>query len=94
MIHPVGYRVLVKELEKKNQSESGLILAPTAEAVEKFGEVVDCGEGKLLADGTIKEFAITAGDKIMFTQRGAFEFSYRGEKFFLIDGDYILAIVD
>lgn len=95
-IEPLGSRVLVKpftkeELQTKNSF--GIIL-PEKDSKEKSeqGMVVAVGRGDYV-DGKLVPMTVKVGDKVAFSKYGYEEVSVRGEDYFLIKEDSILAII-
>jgi chaperonin GroES len=95
-IQPLGSRVLVKpftkeELQTKNSF--GIIL-PEKDSKEKSeqGMVVAVGKGDYV-DGKLVPMTVKVGDKVAFSKYGYEEISMKGEDYFLIKEDSILAII-
>lgn len=95
-IEPLGSRVLVKpytkeELQSKNSF--GIIL-PEKDSKEKSeqGMVVAVGRGDYV-DGKLVPMTVKIGDKVAFSKYGYEEISVKGEEYFLIKEDSILAII-
>lgn len=95
-ITPLGSRVLVKpytkeELQTKNSF--GIIL-PEKDSKEKSeqGMVVAVGRGEYV-DGKLVPMSVKVGDKVAFAKYGYEEINVKGEDFYLIKEDSILAIL-
>lgn len=87
-IQPVGARLLVKELEAKNQTKSGILLAPKEGKKTQMAEVLAVGVGT-----EKKPLYAKVGDKIVFNQYVGTEVESDDQKVRLIDADDVLAIV-
>lgn len=95
-VMPLGSRVLIKpytkeELQTKNNF--GLIL-PDSDKKEKSeqGMVVAVGKGEYV-DGKFLPVSVKVGDKVAFSKYGYEEISVKGEEYFLIKEDSILAVI-
>jgi chaperonin GroES len=95
-IQPLGSRVLIKpftkeELQTKNSF--GIIL-PEKDSKEKSeqGMVVAVGKGDYV-DGKLVPMTVKVGDKVAFSKYGYEEISMKGEDYFLIKEDSILAVL-
>ena len=50
-LKPLGDRVLVKAVEKKDEIRSGIIIPETAKEKPQEGEIIAVGKGKVTEDG-------------------------------------------
>ena len=96
-IIPLADRVLVRpltdtELEKK--TDFGIIIPDTIdeEKVKDQGIVVAVGEGKY-DDGKLNPMTVKVGDKVMFSKYGFDEIKLKGEDYFILKEENILAII-
>jgi chaperonin GroES len=92
-IQPLGNRVLVKPDEVEEKTTGGLVLPPSASEDQKpeTGTVVKLGKGKV--DGKEVSFEISVGDRIYFKKYSPDEILIDGDKYLLLDGEDILAII-
>jgi len=65
-LRPLGDRVLVKAIEKKDEVRSGLIIPDTAKEKPQEGEIIAAGKGKIGDDGKLIPMDVKAGDKILY----------------------------
>ena len=65
MLRVLGDRILVKELESDDKTDSGLYLPGGKQDGINEGEVVSLGAGKL-KEGKTHEFTVKKGDKVLF----------------------------
>ena len=63
-LKPLGDRVLVKAVEKKDEIRSGIIIPETAKEKPQEGEIIAVGKGKIGDDGKLIPMDVKAGDKI------------------------------
>jgi chaperonin GroES len=92
-IQPLGNRVLVKPDEVEEKTTGGLVLPPSASEDQKpeTGTVVKLGKGKV--DGKEVSFEVSVGDRIYFKKYSPDEILIDGDKYLLLDGEDILAII-
>ncbi|MEA2112925.1 MAG: co-chaperone GroES [Patescibacteria group bacterium] len=97
LIIPLADRVLVrpltdKELEKK--SNFGIIIPESIDEdkVRDQGVVMAVGEGKY-DDGKLNPMTVKVGDKVVFSRYGFDEIKLKGEEYFILKEENILAII-
>ena len=92
-IQPLGNRVLVKPDEVEEKTSGGLVLPPSASEDQKpeTGTVVKLGKGKV--DGKEVSFEGSVGDRIYFKKYSPDEILIDGDKYLLLDGEDIVAII-
>lgn len=90
-VKPIGFRVLVKALDTGSEKVlgSGLIIPDDGKESKGRGTVVSLGTytGK-------KEWPISVGQVVMFKKYSPEEVEVEGEKYFVVDVDDILAVVE
>ena len=91
-IKPLGDRVLVKQVEEKEQVKGGIIIPDAAKEKSQEAEVVALGTGRL-EDGKRAEFEVKVGDKVLIAKYGGTEVKMGDEKYTLLREDDILAIL-
>lgn len=88
-LQPLGKRVLVRPLEVEEKTESGLIIPDTADKEKPSqGTVVKLGNTRKDFKFLVKE-----GDVVFFKKYSPDEIEMKGEKYYLIEEEDILAIV-
>jgi chaperonin GroES len=92
-IRPLQDRVLVKRQKQQEVSTGGILIPTTAQEKPSEGEVLAVGPGKVLADGTLREPEVKAGDVVMFGKYSGTEITVDDEAYVLMREDDILAIV-
>ena len=65
-LKPLGDRVLVKPVEKKDEMRGGLIIPDTAKEKPQEGEIIAAGKGKIAEDGKLIPMDVKAGDRILY----------------------------
>lgn len=92
-IQPLGDRVLVKQVEEKEQIKGGIIIPDAAKEKSQEAEVVALGTGKTDENGKKTAFEVKVGDKVLIAKYGGTEVKAGDEKFTLLREDDILAIL-
>jgi len=92
-IKPLGDRVLVKPLEPKEVKKGGIIIPDTAKEKPQEGKVVEVGRGKMLEDGKVIPLEVKKGDKVLYKEYGGTEIKIEAEKYLILEGEDILAII-
>ena len=93
-IKPLGDRVLVKVLEAKQKTESGIYLPDSAKEKPQEAEVVAVGQGKVLESGKVQAPEVKVKDKVLFGKYSGTQVTTKeGEEFLILREDDILAII-
>lgn len=93
-IRPLYDRVLVKRLENEQMTAGGIIIPDTAQEKTQLGAVIATGEGKLMADGSIRPLQIKSGDKILFGKYSGTEVNLGNEDFLVLREDELLGVIE
>ncbi len=93
MIKPLHDRVLIKRSESEAKSAGGIIIPDSAQEKTQIGSVVAVGDGKVLADGTVRALKVKAGDRVIFGKYAGSEFSFDGEDYMILKEEELLGIV-
>ena len=93
MIKPLGDRVLIKRSESEAKSAGGIIIPDSAQEKTQMGSVVAVGDGKVLADGTVRALKVKAGDRVIFGKYAGSEFSFEGQDYLILKEEELLGIV-
>ncbi len=93
-IKPLGKKVLVKPDKVEEKTAGGLVLPPSSTEGEKpeTGVVIKLGEGTV--KGKKVTFDVKVGDRIYFKKYSPDEIEVDSEKYFILDSDDILAILE
>jgi chaperonin GroES len=92
-LKPLGDRVLVRALEKKDEIRGGLIIPDTAKEKPQEGEIIAAGKGKIAEDGKLVPMDVKAGDKILYGKYSGTEVKIDGVEYLIMHQDDILGIV-
>jgi len=93
-LKPLGDRVLVKALEKKDEIRSGIIIPDTAKEKPQEGEVVAVGKGKLTEEGKLIPMDVKAGDRILYGKYSGTEVKIEGQEYLIMHQEDILGLVE
>ncbi len=89
----LGDRVLVKPLEPKEVKKGGIIIPDTAKEKSQEGKVIEVGRGKMLEDGKVVPLEVKKGDRVLYKEYGGTEIKIEAEKYLILEGEDILAIL-
>ena len=93
-LKPLGDRVLVKALEKKDEIRSGIIIPDTAKEKPQEGEIIAVGKGKLTEEGKLIPMDVKAGDKILYGKYSGTEVKIEGQEYLIMHQEDILGLVE
>ena len=92
-ITPLGTRVLVKRVtDDTEKSEGGIFLPDSAKEKPQEAEVLAVGTGKN-DEGTIIEFSVKVGDKVLISKYGGTEVKLNGDECLILSESDILGIL-
>ncbi|HOV29644.1 MAG TPA: co-chaperone GroES [Candidatus Dojkabacteria bacterium] len=93
-IKPLGKKVLVKPDKLEEKTAGGLVLPPSSTEGEKpeTGVIIKLGEGTI--KGKKITFDVKVGDRVYFKKYSPDEIEVDSEKYFILDSDDILAILE
>ena len=93
-IKPLGDRVVIKQLASEETTKSGIVLPDTAKEKPQEGEVIACGPGRMLDNGTIAPMPVKPGDIVLFAQYAGTELKRDGETYMILNAERdLLAIM-
>src|SRR5437762_9345396 len=92
-IRPLGDRVLVKAIERAEQTKSGLFLPDTAQEKPQEALVLAIGNGKLLDNGTRVPIDLKPGDKVLYSKYAGTEIKQDDEEYLILRESDILAVI-
>lgn len=88
-IKPIGARVVIKQVEAEKKTQSGIILAGTAEEKPQYAEVVAVGPGT-----EEEKMQIEEGEKVIFSQYAGTPVKYNGVEYIIINQRDVLAVIE
>ncbi|HEX9988902.1 MAG TPA: co-chaperone GroES [Chloroflexia bacterium] len=92
-IRPLGDRVVVKAVDREEQTKSGIYLPDTAKEKPQEAIVVAVGPGKLQDNGTRVPIDLNEGDKILFSKYSGTEIKQGAEEYLILRESDILAVI-
>ncbi|MFM7203537.1 MAG: co-chaperone GroES [Myxococcota bacterium] len=90
---PLHDRILVKRVEAEERSKGGLFLPESAKEKPMQALVVAAGEGRRLADGTIRPLDVKVGDRCLFGKYSGDEIKVDGEEYLILREEDVLAVL-
>ena len=89
---PLGDRVVLKQLEAEETTNSGIVLPGQAQEKPQQAEVIAVGPGGVV-DGKEVKMEVTVGDKVIYSKYSGTEVKLDGEEYIIVKQSDILAIV-
>jgi chaperonin GroES len=93
-LRPLGDRVLIKPVEKKDEVRGGLIIPDTAKEKPQEGEVIAAGKGKTGDDGKLIPMDVKVGDRILYGKYSGTEVKIEGQEYLIMHQDDILGVIE
>ena len=93
-LRPLGDRVIVRPIEDKGVTASGIIIPDTAKEKPEQGEVMAIGPGKLLESGSRAPISVKVGDKVMFKKYSPDEVKIDGVEYFVLRDEDLMAVIE
>ena len=93
-IRPLHDRVIVRRVEEKKTTASGLIIPDSSTEKPSKGEIVAAGKGKVHAQGDLIPLDVKVGDTVMFGQYSGSEITVGEETLLVMSEDEIVAIIE
>ncbi|MDD2573401.1 MAG: co-chaperone GroES [Bacillota bacterium] len=92
-IKPLGDRIVVKVLEKKETTKSGIVLPEAAKEKPQEGEVLAVGSGELI-EGKRVPLEVKVGDKVIYSKYAGTEIKMDDEEYLILRQSDVLAIIE
>ena len=93
-IRPLHDRVIVRRVEEKKTTASGLIIPDSSTEKPSRGEVVAVGNGRISVEGKVIPLDVKVGDTVMFGQYSGAEITVSDEKLLVMSEDEIVAVIE
>ena len=94
-VKPLEDRILVRPLEAKDMTASGIYLPESAKDKPREGEIIATGKGILNREsGEYLPFSVKAGDKVIFTSYAGTEIKIDNAEYLIMTEDDILGIIE
>ena len=92
-IRPLGDRVVVKAVEREEQTKSGIYLPDTAQEKPQEAIVIAVGPGKLNDNGTRVPLEVKEGDRVLYSKYAGTEVKQAAEEYLILRESDILAVI-
>ena len=92
-VKPLGDRVVLKQAEVEETTQSGIILTGNSKEKPQYSEVVAVGTGKV-EDGKTIPMNVEVGQKVIYSKYAGTEVKVDGEELKIVRQSDILAIVE
>lgn len=93
-IRPLHDRVLIRRINEEEKTKGGIIIPDTAKEKPMEGEIVACGNGKILEDGKVRPLQVKKGDRVLFAKYAGTEVKINGQEHLILGEEEILGIVE
>ena len=93
-IRPLHDRVVVRRQEEEKTTPGGILLPDSASEKPAEGEVIACGNGKILESGEVRPLDVKPGDKVLFGKYSGSEVKVGDEELLVMREDDILCIIE
>ena len=91
-IRPLKNRIVVKPIEREEQTAGGIFLPDTAKEKPQTGEIVAVGPGEYVeATGKIVPSALEVGEKVFYGKYAGTDVTVEGNEFKILDVKDVLA---
>lgn len=93
LIKPLFDRIVIKPLDKKETTSTGIIIPTASQEKPEMATVIAVGPGNTY-DGKKVDMEVKVGDKILYSKYSATEFNVDNETIYILKQDSVLAIVE
>ncbi|MBV1961470.1 MAG: co-chaperone GroES [Immundisolibacteraceae bacterium] len=93
-IRPLHDRVVVRRQEEEKTTPGGILLPDSASEKPAEGEVIACGNGKILDNGEIRPLDVKPGDKVLFGKYSGSDVKVGDDELLVMREDDILCIIE
>ena len=90
---PLGDKIVLKQLEAEETTNSGIVLTGQAKEKPQEAEVIAVGPGGNI-DGKEVVMQVKAGDKVIYSKYAGTDVNLDGEEYIIVKQNDILAIVE
>ncbi len=90
-LQPLADRVVVRPIEREEQTKTGIYLPDTAKEKPQEGKVVAVGPGRKSEDGKVIAMDVKVGDIVIYAKYGGTEIKVDDEDLMILRESDILA---
>ena len=91
---PLGDRVVVRAVEREEQTKSGIYLPDTVQEKPQEAVVVAVGNGKLLDNGTRIPIDLKVGDRVLYSKYAGTEVKQLDQEYLILRESDILGVIE
>ena len=91
-VRPLYDRLLVRRLEEKETTTSGIVIPDSAKEKPQSGEVLAVGSGMTLENGKRIAPDVKPGDRILFGKFAGTDLKIDGDEVLIVREDEVLAV--
>ena len=92
-IKPLFDRIVIKKVEEKATTFSGIVLPDSAKEKPQMAEIIAVGPGGMI-DGKEIVMQVKVGDKILYSKYAGSDFKIDGEELTVLRQSDVLAVVE
>ena len=92
-IKPLGDRVLVEQVEEKEQVKGGILIPDSAKEKPQEAKVIALGTGKIDDNGKKVPFDVKVGDLVLTSKYGGTDVKLDGKEYKILSSSDILAVI-
>ena len=93
-IRPLYDRIVVKRIEERETTRTGIVIPDSAKEKPQEGEVMAIGRGKRLDDGKMVALDVRVGDRILFAKYSGNDIKLDGIEYIIMREDDVLGVLD
>lgn len=93
-VRPLGDKILIKRLEAKEKTASGIFLPQSAKEKPQQAKVVALGDGRELDNGKRVNFTVKKNDTVLLSKWGGTEIKIDGKEYVVVEESDVLAVVE
>ena len=93
-IRPLHDRVVVRRKEEEEKTAGGIVLPGNAKEKPSQGEVIACGNGRILENGETRSLAVKVGDTVVFGQYAGNTVKIDGEELLIMSESDIYGVLE
>ena len=93
-IRPLYDRIVVKRIEERETTRTGIVIPDSAKEKPQEGEVMAIGRGKRLDDGKMVALDVRVGDRILFGKYSGNDITLDGIEYIIMREDDVLGVLD
>jgi chaperonin GroES len=90
-LQPLADRLVVRPIEREEQTKTGIYLPDTAKEKPQEGEVIAVGPGRKSEDGKVIAMDVKVGDIVIYAKYGGTEIKVDDEDLMILRESDILA---